>query len=76
VIDEGAPRRYTLVISQYEKSATLHFTLRVYSTLPFTLKKIGNPYKFSKDFVGEWSIKNSTSGGCANNRDTYQVSIS
>ena len=72
VIDESMPRRYTLVISQYEKTATLHFTLRVYSTLPFSLKKIGDPYKFKKEFVGEWSVKNQTAGGCANNRDTYQ----
>lgn len=72
VIDETMPRRYTLVISQYEKTATLHFTLRVYSTLPFTLRKIGDPYKFKKEFVGEWSVKNQTAGGCANNRDTYQ----
>ena len=72
MIDETAPpRRYTLVISQYEKSTTLHFTLRVYSSLPFTLKKIGNPYKFKKEFVGEWSVKNLTAGGCANNRETY-----
>ena len=62
MIDETAPpRRYTLVISQYEKSTTLHFTLR----------EIGNPYKFKKEFVGEWSVKNLTAGGCANNRETY-----
>jgi calpain-7 len=68
---ESSPRRYTLVISQYEKTATLHFTLRVYSSLPFTLKKIGDPYKHKKEIVGEWSEKNQTAGGCGNNRETY-----
>jgi hypothetical protein len=72
VIDESMPRRYTLVISQYEKTATLHFSLRVYSSLPFTLRKIGDPYKHKKEFVGEWANRNSSAGGCANNRDTYQ----
>ena len=42
--------KYTLVISQYEKSATIHYTLRAYSTGPFVLKKLGNPYKY-KDVV-------------------------
>ena len=35
---------YTLVISQYEKSNTIHYTLRIYSTTEFSLNKISEPY--------------------------------
>lgn len=68
---DNSPQRYSLVISQYEKSATLHFSLRVYSTLPFSLKKIEDPCSFKKELKGEWSVKNKTAGGCGNNRETY-----
>ena len=69
VIKESTPRRLTLVISQYEKSATIYFTLRVYSTLPFSLRKIGDPYKHKQEAKGEW--KGKSAGGCANYRDTF-----
>ena len=36
---------YTLVVSQYKKSNTIHFTLRVYATCEFSLSKIREPYK-------------------------------
>ena len=36
---------YTLVISQYEKNNTIHYTLRVYATCEFSLTKIADPYK-------------------------------
>ncbi|VDO62753.1 unnamed protein product, partial [Schistosoma curassoni] len=39
---------YILLISQYEKSITIYYTLRVYSTAPFTLSKIKDPYTISK----------------------------
>ena len=69
-IKEETPRKLTLVVSQYEKSSTINFTLRVYSTLPFTLKKIGDPFKYQQEITnGCW--KGKTAGGCANNKDTY-----
>ena len=36
---------YTLVVSQYEKNNTIHYTLRVYATCEFSLTKILDPYK-------------------------------
>lgn len=36
---------YTLVISQYEKNNTIHYTLRAYSTCEFTLTRFIDPYK-------------------------------
>ena len=63
------PRKLTLVVSQYEKSTTIHYTLRVYSTLPFTLRKIGNPYTHKQEITGQWT--KATAGGCSNNRETH-----
>ena len=36
---------YTLVISQYEKNNTIHYTLRVYATCDFSLTRFIDPYK-------------------------------
>jgi calpain-7 len=69
VIDEKTPRKLTLVVSQYEKSATIHYSLRVYSTLPFKLNKILDPFKYKKELKGEW--KGSSAGGCPNYPETY-----
>ncbi|XP_059165867.1 calpain-7-like [Physella acuta] len=69
---EGATRDpYTLVISQYEKNNTTHYTLRVYSTCEFSLTRFPDPYKkqFDKKVTGHW--KGKTAGGCANNPTTY-----
>lgn len=49
--------RYTLVVSQFEKLNSIYYTLRAYSTCPFELKKISNPYKF-KEEVNLHSIVN------------------
>lgn len=40
--------KFTLVVSQYEKMNTIYYTLRVYSTCPFKLEKIQDPYKHKK----------------------------
>lgn len=70
VVTESTPRKLTLVVSQYEKSTTIFFTLRVYSTLPFKLRRIVDPYRFVKDITKD-SWTEATAGGCANYRDTY-----
>ncbi|RUS82963.1 hypothetical protein EGW08_009300 [Elysia chlorotica] len=68
---ENTADPYTLVISQYEKNNTTHYTLRVYSTVDFTLTRFANPYKkqYEKRITGQW--KGKTAGGCGNNRETY-----
>ncbi|OTF70161.1 hypothetical protein BLA29_011778, partial [Euroglyphus maynei] len=45
---ENPELRYTLVISQYEKSSTILYSLRAYSTSPFSLKKIPNIYHYKE----------------------------
>lgn len=69
VIDEKTPRKLTLVVSQYEKSTTIHYSLRVYSSLPFKLDKIVDPFKYKKELKGEW--RGSSAGGCPNYPETY-----
>lgn len=69
LVNETSAKRYTLVVSQYEKMNTIYYTLRVYGTCPFTLRKIGNSYESSKQINGQW--KGITAGGCGNNRETY-----
>nr|XP_039261066.1 calpain-7-like isoform X1 [Styela clava] len=64
-----SPNRFTLVVSQYEKHKNIQYTIRVYATAEFALKKILDPYKFKKRISGNWTKENA--GGCANHRDTY-----
>lgn len=45
MVEEKGTRQYTLVISQYEKNNTIHYTLRVFSSCEFSLTKIIDPYK-------------------------------
>ncbi|KAH3719763.1 calpain-7-like [Dreissena polymorpha] len=63
---------YTLVVSQYEKNNTIHYTLRVYATCEFSLTKIADPYKkqYEKRITGQW--KGSMAGGCSNYPDTHK----
>ncbi|ELU09786.1 hypothetical protein CAPTEDRAFT_220858 [Capitella teleta] len=62
---------YTLIVSQYEKSHTIHYTLRVYSSCPFKLSPIADPYnpKCALEMTGEW--KGASAGGCENNMQSY-----
>lgn len=41
-------RDFTLVISQYEKSVTIYYTLRAYGLGPFSLDKIHDPFRNTK----------------------------
>ncbi|KAF6041206.1 CAPN7 [Bugula neritina] len=75
---ESGNQYFTLVVSQYEKVNTIHYTLRVYSQCEFSLNKIVDPYKHEKEKTGEW--KGVTAGGCANyptnkNNPIYQVTL-
>ena len=78
-LDTQSDSRYTLVISQYEKTNTIYYTLRAYGTCPFTLRKIPNFYKFEKEITdGQW--KGPTAGGCSNhptyqNNPRYQLTV-
>lgn len=72
---------YTLVVAQYEKTKTIKYSLRVYSTAEAKLKPLTSPYTQSKTVQGEWD-KN-TAGGCGNgsskdtvkNNPTYEVTL-
>ena len=60
------------MISQYEKSATINYSLRAFSTHPFTLTKHEDPFKHVEKITnGQWTTE--TAGGCANNRATYSI---
>ncbi|XP_015603072.1 calpain-7 isoform X2 [Cephus cinctus] len=66
----GSASRYTLVVSQYEKTNTIYYTLRAYGTCVFTLRKMAEPYKYEKEVTdGQW--KGITAGGCGNHPETY-----
>ncbi|XP_072948969.1 calpain-7-like isoform X2 [Epargyreus clarus] len=68
IVGENSCDRYTLVVSQYEKTRSIWYTLRAYATCPFTLEKL-EPYPHVKSLRGEWSGR--TAGGCENHRLTY-----
>ena len=42
-------RRFTLVVSQFEKTGTINFSVRAYSTLPFSMEKIKNPWRHKEE---------------------------
>ncbi|PIK62226.1 putative calpain-7-like [Apostichopus japonicus] len=69
IVQDKGTSLYTVIISQFEKSNTIHYSLRVYSTCDFKLSKMPEPYKYHKSITGEW--KGRTAGGCANNRETF-----
>ena len=48
MVEEKGTSLYNLVISQYEKTSTIHYTLRVYATCKFSLTKISEPYTHEK----------------------------
>ncbi|XP_018046701.1 PREDICTED: calpain-7-like [Atta colombica] len=75
-LGDQSDAKFTLVISQYEKTNTIYYTLRAYGTCPFILRKIPQPYKYEKEITGQWN--NITAGGCGNhptyvNNPRYQI---
>lgn len=48
ILSEASPRYFTLVVSQYEKMNTIYYTLRAYSTCPFSLEKFPNYFKYAE----------------------------
>lgn len=79
-LDPTAARRYTLVVSQYEKTATIFYTLRAYSREPFELKEINSHWTTDIQVSGEWNSANKTAGGCQNhpsyrNNPLYKVTM-
>ncbi|PFX26433.1 Calpain-7 [Stylophora pistillata] len=70
--------RFTLVVSQYEKTNTIHYTLKVFSSTEFRLSPVPVPYTVEKQVTGEWSGK--FAGGCPNfsshcNNPVYRLQI-
>ncbi|KAK2578643.1 hypothetical protein KPH14_012135 [Odynerus spinipes] len=78
-LENDSDTRYTLVISQYEKTHTIYYTLRAYATCPFKLWQIPQLYKYEKEITdGQW--KGITAGGCSNhatytNNPSYQLDL-
>lgn len=68
--DLSTNKKYTLVVSQYEKNTTIFYTLRAYSVNSFELKEINNNYQYAQEIVGEW--KEISAGGCQNHPLTYK----
>lgn len=62
---------YTLVVSQYEKSTTIYYTLRAYCRERFNLTKINDIYQTKQQISGEWTDE--TAGGCQNYPQTYKT---
>ncbi len=52
VLPKGeSTRRFSLVVSQFEKSSTIFFSVRAYSNQPFTLEKMKNPFRNKKEVI-------------------------
>ena len=77
MVAEKGTTTYTLVISQYEKNNTIHYTLRVYSTAPFSLTKVSEPYvdKYSKRVTSPFIITISSSIKYYNGSNNDNVNI-
>ena len=62
-------RRLTVVVSQFEKTSTIYFSIKAFSTLPFSLEKIKTPWRHKEEVTGRWAA--GSAGGCANNKDSW-----
>lgn len=70
-LDPTTARNYTLVVSQYEKTTSIYYSLRAYSREPFEMKAINNTWLTDIQINGEWNAANMTAGGCPNHK-TYK----
>lgn len=70
ILDEDSPRYFTLVVSQFEKTNTIYYTLRTYSTCEFTLMEFVDRDSHMETVEGKWTA--SSSGGCKNYPNTYK----
>lgn len=68
-LDPAQPRVYTLVVSQYEKTATIYYTLRAYCRSAFELRPLAAAWATQLQLAGEWTAQ--TAGGCQNHPATY-----
>lgn len=57
-------------MSQYEKTATIYYTLRAYCRDPFELRQLTSEYPTTRQIGGEW--KEASAGGCQNHQLTYR----
>lgn len=69
-MDPTQPKKYTLVVSQYEKTATIYYTLRAFCRDHFELKPLTRVYYQTHQVQGEWNQQ--TSGGCQNHPESYK----
>ena len=67
-VDPGT-HRYQIVVSQYEKTEDLSYTVNVYSTSDISLRSIRSPYPKLVTISGEWDEKNA--GGSLNHPLTF-----
>ena len=64
-------RSYTLVVSQYERVNAINFTLNVYGTAPFAVKKPGLKWPNEVRIKGRWTA--STAGGSCNSPASFAI---
>ncbi|KAL5247610.1 hypothetical protein ACHWQZ_G019477 [Mnemiopsis leidyi] len=69
---------YTLVVSQYEKTSTISYSIRVFCTENFKIGNIPHHYPYEFKLGGEWTPQ--LAGGCPNysthkNNPTYALTI-
>ena len=63
---------FTLVVSQYEKSTTIRYTIEAFSTAALSLQPIPTAYPPSMEnkIVSSWTAE--TAGGCPNDRTSFE----
>ncbi|KAK9720406.1 cysteine protease [Basidiobolus ranarum] len=70
--------KYTIVLSQHEKSRSLNYTIRTFCMSPFKFFEITDRYLYKKEVTGQWT--NDTAGGNASyvtfmNNPQYKITV-